>query len=1334
MRRLPLQTETWAWAHAQISSLVASPTAVDGAIRANPDNSIARLISPRRLLADRDYHAFLVPAFETGRLAGLGEDVAAVPAQAPSWIAGGMPHSTVRPLEYPVYCQWSFRTSDEGDFETLVRALKPGPVGPEFGKRDVDVSRMGFGMDGIGPGTMAIEGALLPPTFSREPYPATPGAAFEDRLESLLDIAQNLEQGESIAIGHPFHVEGAPDAYGPNVPDDPIVTPPVFGKWHAGVDRLFDARNDADLAWLGELNLDPRNRAAAGLGVEVIQKRQDEFVERAWQQIGEVERANRQLRHAELAAAAADSVYQKHFVRTDSDRVIRLTAAAQKRMLAPAASITFHAAIKQSQVPAAAQVGTFKRISRPQRKTIRVLAGSGNIEGLQRNLITNLNLAVDPVTAAPPKPVPETSLDFQTVSSAVAGSIGDFATEGSKPRYFFMEGLVDELNARLSKTPPDNLATLDLAAFRAALHTRLNGRTPPVEAAKKLAVEQLIDSISAVAPVDAATVNVQIPPARFDDAFGADIAGKSYRGVTVIPSGPPRAGEISKMVAAGDLDDFQGELAAFNSDVLQARTNPPPPSPLSGLSPLAAEALKVLNPTTSIVDRVSAALGGFVVPDPSHPRRLAPVMAYPVFTDAMFEDLRSRSPSFIIPNYADLPVNTITLLKDNERFIESFMAGLNHEMARELLWREYPTDQRGTYFRAFWDTRDSANPTPSPDILPMDQWAGDLGHQSARPGGHLVLVIRGDLLRKFPTTVVYAQRAAFTGGDPKKPRILTDESVAANIRMPVFRGDLEPDISIFGFLLGEDEARGHRPTGPSDPKPADPGWFFVLKERPGEPSFGLDETANGVPALSSWNDLELGASHLPDAIAERHRDRGQSPRPRRHGQTRRPNRRHLGKDGGGHGVHPAAEPRALRPSRPGDAAMIQGDIVADDLGPGTDNPARIAAIRNRLSQLHPDGIPFLLLPVRIETRFMRVDRPTTTPPPSGLSLVDGLRTQLQATATRDFATDLKAGKRKNVKAQELDHARFLDGAVDAISKARLPAIAALRSSSAFSHDDPTQLRAAAASLMQSYAAALASVGRLRSPHQRDAYAKALQTVKAEVIDPIEAEITRAAAPKLDLLASLRKVPANAVIDAMRATRTALTAADPRPTPTSIAQKRDALYSQLRSLRTLAHGVLQGTPAELDALHAEWKSLAADAQRFAATARSLRRPDDRRSGARAMDDVLMGELLPDLASLGGGAGANLRGADEPAPRAERPGRDRGRRRDDGLARPARNPRDAGTPRGGSGAWHSRKSSGGRQADRRADARRRDPAARQISRGCQPRETGRRCLRPLAQGHR
>ena len=30
------------------------------------------------------------------------------------------------------------------------------------------------------------------------------------------------------------------------------------------------------------------------------------------------------------------------------------------------------------------------------------------------------------------------------------------------------------------------------------------------------------------------------------------------------------------------------------------------------------------------------------------------------------------------------------------------MVGLNFEMGRELLWRGFPTDQRGTYFDSFW--------------------------------------------------------------------------------------------------------------------------------------------------------------------------------------------------------------------------------------------------------------------------------------------------------------------------------------------------------------------------------------------------------------------------------------------------------------------------------------------------------------------------------------------------------------------------------------------------------------------------------------------------------
>src|SRR5918995_1810149 len=51
----------------------------------NADKIICRLMSPRKLRADCAYRAFVVPAFETGRLAGLGQDPSTIDAQKPSW-------------------------------------------------------------------------------------------------------------------------------------------------------------------------------------------------------------------------------------------------------------------------------------------------------------------------------------------------------------------------------------------------------------------------------------------------------------------------------------------------------------------------------------------------------------------------------------------------------------------------------------------------------------------------------------------------------------------------------------------------------------------------------------------------------------------------------------------------------------------------------------------------------------------------------------------------------------------------------------------------------------------------------------------------------------------------------------------------------------------------------------------------------------------------------------------------------------------------------------------------------------------------------------------------
>jgi hypothetical protein len=216
----------------------------------------------------------------------------------------------------------------------------------------------------------------------------------------------------------------------------------------------------------------------------------------------------------------------------------------------------------------------------------------------------------------------------------------------------------------------------------------------------------------------------------------------------------------------------------------------------------------------------------------------------------------------------------VTLLRTNQKMIEAFMVGLNHEMARELLWREYPTDQRGTYFFQFWDSAgfvpppgQTVDPATLRDIVKIHTWPkpSDLGSHSPRalpPGGeYLVFLVRGDLLRRYPNTVVYAARAKWTPDglreiDDPAPGA-SDAEKAQKQSWPLFTGVLEPDATFFGFALTRTQVNG-------DPRPdGDPGWFFVLQEHPSEPRFGLDEaeaaTLGQPVAGGDWNNLSWGS-------------------------------------------------------------------------------------------------------------------------------------------------------------------------------------------------------------------------------------------------------------------------------------------------------------------------------------------------------------------------------------------------------------------------------------------------------------------------------------------
>ena len=60
-------------------------------------------------------------------------------------------------------------------------------------------------------------------------------------------------------------------------------------------------------------------------------------------------------------------------------------------------------------------------------------------------------------------------------------------------------------------------------------------------------------------------------------------------------------------------------------------------------------------------------------------------MAYPDMEDPMYKKLTAISDEAFLPNLKFIDNNTISLLKTNPKFIESYMVGLNDEMGRRAI-------------------------------------------------------------------------------------------------------------------------------------------------------------------------------------------------------------------------------------------------------------------------------------------------------------------------------------------------------------------------------------------------------------------------------------------------------------------------------------------------------------------------------------------------------------------------------------------------------------------------------------------------------------------------
>jgi hypothetical protein len=399
------------------------------------------------------------------------------------------------------------------------------------------------------------------------------------------------------------------------------------------------------------------------------------------------------------------------------------------------------------------------------------------------------------------------------------------------------------------------LGTLTLAALHTAVQVRLDARFPasdPAHTALRAEATILNDVLVAGGAGSTLTVGagddptvVRIPAATFADHYGDTIDGKTYLGLVLAPLGSALA-TLAPAASLSNAADFAAALTDFSA-LAAARPIPPVAVALTAPATLATQVVGQVRPMVAMPKRLATVLGGVddAIAGLATSRRLQPVQAHPTFDDAMFEPLRVLGQDYIVPNIANLPSESIALMVPNVRFIESLLAGVNTEFARELLWNEYPTDQRGTCFARFFDAADAGADRP-PDIPAVHEWDADLGSNSPSLSGLLVLVVRAELLVKFPDTLVFAQRAAYSGSGGSRRRTL---DMAGEVRYPVVRGRLDPDIRLYGFEMTVDEAGGDD---------TDAGFFFCFTERPGEMRFGLDlddDPAAPAPALASWNDL-----------------------------------------------------------------------------------------------------------------------------------------------------------------------------------------------------------------------------------------------------------------------------------------------------------------------------------------------------------------------------------------------------------------------------------------------------------------------------------------------
>jgi hypothetical protein len=147
----------------------------------------------------------------------------------------------------------------------------------------------------------------------------------------------------------------------------------------------------------------------------------------------------------------------------------------------------------------------------------------------------------------------------------------------------------------------------------------------------------------------------------------------------------------------------------------------------------------------------------------------------------------------------------------------------------ELRWRNLRLASACTPLRHFWDSsvQDGPDYSSSADVVGIEEWAQlpavgtedpatvPLGDPLHRPAGvlgrQLVICIRSDLFRRYPSTLVYLT------GPP--PPAVPGPTEFQNPLLPAFVAQVSSSLVLFAFAIDPDELRTH--------------WVVVEQQPPG---------------------------------------------------------------------------------------------------------------------------------------------------------------------------------------------------------------------------------------------------------------------------------------------------------------------------------------------------------------------------------------------------------------------------------------------------------------------------------------------------------------------